>query len=61
MKNHNPTHFFNKILKRFLHQPIKQTLTKNEPDRRILFQVPFAGKISKNFFNKYLPDNQENL
>ena len=51
MKNNYPIHFFNKILERFLHQPDTQTPTENEPDPKILFKVPFAGKISKDFFN----------
>ena len=51
MKNNYPIHFFNKILERFLHQPDTQTPTENEPDPKILFKVPLAGKISKDFFN----------
>ena len=51
IKNNYPIHFFNKILERFLHQLDIQTSTENEPDPKILFKVPFAGKISKNFFN----------
>ena len=50
-KNNYPIHFFNKILERFLHQPDTQTPTENEPDPKILFKAPFAGKISKDFFN----------
>ena len=44
-------HFFNKISERFLHQPERQTPTENEPDQRVLLKVPFADKISKDFFN----------
>ena len=51
MKNNYPTHFFKKILERFLHQPDTQTPTENKPDPNILFTVPFAGKISKDFSN----------
>ena len=51
MKNNYHIHFFNKILERFLHQSDTHTPTENEPDPKILFKVPFAGKISKDFFN----------
>ena len=51
MENNYPIHFFNKILERFLRQPDTQTPTENEPDPKILFKVPLAGKISKDFFN----------
>ena len=51
MKNNYPIHFFNKILEHFLYQPDTQTPTENESEPKILFKVPFAGKISKDFFN----------
>ena len=50
MRNNDPTQFFNKISERFLHKLERQTQTEDEPDRKILFKILFAGKISKDFF-----------